>query len=107
MLYVREHADEWNVDPERILVCGFSAGGHNAAMLATCYSKPYLTKALHTTPQMLRPAGAILSYPVTDFTLQKDETEAQRAANREFLLTYLGTSEPTDELLQEVATHAR
>ncbi len=28
--YLREHADEWNVDPEKIVTCGFSAGGHLA-----------------------------------------------------------------------------
>lgn len=28
--YLREHADEWNIDPEKIVTCGFSAGGHLA-----------------------------------------------------------------------------
>lgn len=28
--YIREHAAEWNIDPEKILSCGFSAGGHLA-----------------------------------------------------------------------------
>jgi len=28
--YLREHAEEWNIDPERIVTCGFSAGGHLA-----------------------------------------------------------------------------
>jgi len=28
--YIREHAAEWNIDPEKIVVCGFSAGGHLA-----------------------------------------------------------------------------
>ena len=28
--YIREHADEWHVDPNKIATCGFSAGGHLA-----------------------------------------------------------------------------
>lgn len=28
--YLREHAEEWNIDSDKILSCGFSAGGHLA-----------------------------------------------------------------------------
>lgn len=28
--YIREHAQEWSIDPNKIAVCGFSAGGHLA-----------------------------------------------------------------------------
>ena len=28
--YLREHADEWHIDPNKIATCGFSAGGHLA-----------------------------------------------------------------------------
>lgn len=28
--HIREHAEEWNIDPEKIATCGFSAGGHLA-----------------------------------------------------------------------------
>ena len=32
--YIREHAAEWNVDPERIVLIGESAGAHLASMAA-------------------------------------------------------------------------
>lgn len=28
--YIRENAEKWNIDPEKIVSCGFSAGGHLA-----------------------------------------------------------------------------
>lgn len=30
---IREHAEDWNVDAEKIIVMGFSAGGHLASQL--------------------------------------------------------------------------
>lgn len=36
---VRKHADEWNVDPQRIGILGFSAGGHLTVMAGTHWDK--------------------------------------------------------------------
>lgn len=36
---VRSHAKEWQIDPQRIGVLGFSAGAHLAAALSTHYEK--------------------------------------------------------------------
>ena len=36
---VRQHAASWKVDPERIGVLGFSAGGHLAATVSSNYEK--------------------------------------------------------------------
>lgn len=35
---IREHAEEWKVHKDRIAVCGFSAGGHLCASLATLWN---------------------------------------------------------------------
>jgi acetyl esterase/lipase len=36
---VRERADEWRVDPSRICLCGFSAGGHLAALAGNAFAE--------------------------------------------------------------------
>jgi acetyl esterase/lipase len=36
---VRQHAAEWHVDPQRIGVLGFSAGGHLSAAISTHFDK--------------------------------------------------------------------
>jgi len=38
--YVRAHADRWGVDPARVGILGFSAGGHLAAMAGMHWDKP-------------------------------------------------------------------
>lgn len=61
---IREHAAEWNVDPERILVCGFSAGGHLSCSLGTFWNHPVAYEAIGKTPEQIKPDGLILCYPV-------------------------------------------
>lgn len=61
---IREHADEWQVDPDAILLCGFSAGGHLACSLGTFWNKAQIFELIERTPNDVRPNGLILGYPV-------------------------------------------
>lgn len=61
---VREHAKEWNVNPEKIYVCGFSAGGHLACSLGTFWNQEMIYGTIDTTADRIRPDGMILCYPV-------------------------------------------
>ena len=58
---IREKAEEWNVDPDKIIVCGFSAGGHLAASLGVFWNSE---EAIKREDKMNKPNGMILSYPV-------------------------------------------
>ncbi|WP_010663024.1 alpha/beta hydrolase [Marinilabilia salmonicolor] len=57
---VRENASKWNINPEKIGVMGFSAGGHLASTLATHY-RPIIDNPENTS---LRPDFQVLVYPV-------------------------------------------
>lgn len=61
--FVRSHSKEWQIDPDKIIVAGFSAGGHLAASLGTKWWREDL-QALGFDPQQIRPNGLLLSYPV-------------------------------------------
>lgn len=61
MKLVRENAQKWNVDPNKIGIMGFSAGGHLASTLATHFQKSLIDNENNTS---LRPDFQILVYPV-------------------------------------------
>ncbi|MCQ2612391.1 MAG: alpha/beta hydrolase [Treponemataceae bacterium] len=64
MYYIRVHADEWNVDPEQIYVCGFSAGSHLAASFGVFWNSGLIQEYLSYKPEEMRPDGLLLCYPV-------------------------------------------
>lgn len=65
MIYIREHAAELKINPNRVFAVGFSAGGHLCGSLATMYAYPEVTAAFGEKAPMIRPTGVILAYPVT------------------------------------------
>jgi acetyl esterase/lipase len=61
---VRSRAAEWGIDPDRIGIMGFSAGGHLASTAGTHFEKNYIDNPKHIS---LRPDFMILIYPVISF----------------------------------------
>ena len=64
MYLVRKNASVWGVDPSKIGVMGFSAGGHLAASLSVHYND---LKVQNQEGISLRPDFSILIYPVINF----------------------------------------
>lgn len=72
---VRSHADEWNIDPDQITVCGFSAGGHLCTLLGTQWNTPGLCQRLQIPDGGNRPNAMVLCYATTgEFSTQKEDT---------------------------------
>lgn len=89
---IRARADEYRVDPDRLFLCGFSAGGHLCASLCVHYADiadpdPALDAYAN------RPDGAILSYPVITSGL---------FTHQDSMLALLGP-EPAEEALDYAA----
>jgi acetyl esterase/lipase len=61
---VREGAKKWNIDPARIGIMGFSAGGHLASIATTHFDSGNLTNADPVEHASSRPDFSILIYPV-------------------------------------------
>lgn len=66
VLYLKEHTDEYHIDPEKIVVQGCSAGGHLAANYGIAWNSPFLTKlmGMENDPEQLCVASLLLCYPV-------------------------------------------
>ncbi|MDO4330278.1 MAG: alpha/beta hydrolase [Lachnospiraceae bacterium] len=62
--YIRNHAEEFCVDPNRIGLCGFSAGGHLAASVGAFWNDPDILSKIGDRGRRVRPDRLILCYPV-------------------------------------------
>jgi acetyl esterase/lipase len=60
---VRHHAAEWHVDPHRIGVLGFSAGGHLSAALSTHFEHRLYSPVDAADKESCRPDFAVSLYP--------------------------------------------
>ena len=61
---VRHNAAKWNIDPGRVGIWGFSAGGHLASTVSTVFDSGNPKATDHFERQGSRPDFSILFYPV-------------------------------------------
>ncbi|MDP4223419.1 MAG: family 20 glycosylhydrolase [Bacteroidota bacterium] len=88
MRIIRRNAAAWKINPNRIGVIGFSAGGHLASTLSTHYAEKVYDVKDNTSA---RPDFSLLIYPVVSF----DETITHMGSRNNLI----GTS-PSEELIK-------
>lgn len=64
MKHIRDNAQKYNINSEKIFVVGFSAGGHLAATLGTMWNKEEIYKEIDMPFGYNKPSGMMLIYPV-------------------------------------------
>lgn len=93
--YVREHAEEYHVNPDLVFICGFSAGGHLAATAGSFWSRPEIVEAMGDAPYGInKPTGTVLSYPVLSSVDHPHIASFKRLC---------GTETPSEELLRSLS----
>ncbi len=102
MRKIADDSGAWLVDAGRIALCGFSAGAHNAAMYGAWWNSPLVRDRLGGPA--VKPAAAILSYGMYDYTRFEAPTEGfaanlRKAAN----LALMGTTTPSEELIRTLS----
>lgn len=78
---VRSRSVDWHVDPGRIGIMGFSAGGHLASMAATLYDESAYEPSDPIDETSARPDFAVLCYPV----ISLDSGTTHRGSRRNLL----------------------
>lgn len=94
--YVRANAAKYNLDPQRIGITGFSAGGHLASSAATLFDDGDPKAADPIDQVSSRPDVAVLGYPV--ITLMSDFTHRGSRNN------LLGPDKDNDELAAKLSS---
>jgi acetyl esterase/lipase len=78
---LRAKADDWNIDPSRVGVVGFSAGGHLCSTVSTHFAEIDKSSSDPIASVSSRPDFAILAYPVIGF----DKPYTHRGSQRNLL----------------------
>ena len=93
--YVRQNASKWNIDPSKIGILGFSAGGHLASTASTHYDDKVYDSAYKVSA---RPDFSLLIYPV--ISMENDITHKGSQTN------LLGEN-PSEELINNYSNEKR
>lgn len=83
---VRFHAADWHINPQKIGVLGFSAGGHLSAAISTYYEKRLYPAVDAADNKSCRPDFAIVIYP-GHLSISAAESDA-RQGTKKFVLHY-------------------
>lgn len=76
---IREHAEEWQIDPNKIATVGFSAGGSLSGIFATHWNNPVVAETLGCAPEDIMPNACCVGYGPSDLSLILDMDEAVKA----------------------------
>lgn len=95
--YIRDNSERFFADPDRIFVCGFSAGGHLTASVGTLWHEKESVKYFGDT-EAVKPNGLILSYPVIT---------GKKNAHRGSFDALIGKKEGKEELIEYLSLENR
>lgn len=90
---IRQNAKDWKIDPDKIAVCGFSAGGHAAACLGVFWQRKELYNINGIDTDRVKPNALVLSYPVIS---------SGEFAHKVSIKNLLGEN-PSNEILETVS----
>ena len=99
---VRQNAEAWNIDPAKVGVMGFSAGGHLASTVSTQYNHEVNRPKDAIDALSARPDFSVLVYPVISF-----RDAAAHSGSRKNLIGENASQELIDRFSGELNVNAQ
>ena len=96
MRLIRSREEEWKIEPDKLGVMGFSAGGHLASSVSTLYEEGVADSADVVDTFSSRPAFSVLVYPV----ISMEEGVGHGGSRRQLL-----GENPDAELVEKMTTY--
>lgn len=111
MRTVRNNCVKWNLEPNKIGIMGFSAGGHLASTLGTHFNEKVYEPIDEVDTQSARPDFMALIYPVVTFTQTTKHSGSERAllgenASKEMQEHFSNELQVTSETPPTLLVHA-
>ncbi|WP_236886730.1 alpha/beta hydrolase [Clostridium beijerinckii] len=75
MIFIKENAEDWFVDSDRISICGFSAGAHLTASMGVHWQDDFLKEKFGVDSETFKPNSLILGYPLLDYEAMKERLD--------------------------------
>lgn len=97
--FIREHAEEWHVNPDALFAMGFSAGAHVCASAGTRWNDPALLSQLNFVPRKdeLKLQGMVLGYPMLAANEPQFDSSVSLEDQKNVSMVLWGTEHPEDQ----------
>ena len=82
--YIKNKAEDFGIDPDRIFTVGFSAGGHLSGSMAILHKDKDVLRSLSLNKGDNKPCGSILAYPVVSAIVDTHEGSFQMLSGKPF-----------------------
>ncbi|MEM4512900.1 MAG: alpha/beta hydrolase [Ignisphaera sp.] len=105
---IRHNTNEWGIDPDKIAIIGFSAGGALAALYSVNWHRDWLSSSHNVSKENLKPNAVILAYPaaldyITMYEALKKRSGSAVEVFHRIISALLGAADIPVEKLKEVS----
>lgn len=105
MILIRQNANKWMVDSNRITLCGFSTGGLIASIVGTSWQDELFSNVFKEEINLIKPNTLILGYPLLNLATFEQKHLSSHSSIKSIIemmfSSIFGTSQPSEAQLNE------